>query len=57
VTLREALKLQLRADAFNSFNHPNFNAPNVSPTSTAFATITSQNGGGRQFTVSGKLTF
>ena len=57
VPLGETLKLQLRADCFNSLNHPNFNAPNVTPTGAAFATMNSQNGGGRQFTVAGKLTF
>ena len=57
IALRESLKLQLRADCFNGFNHPNFNAANASPTSSAFATISSQNGGGRQFTVAGKFTF
>lgn len=57
VAIRESLKLQLRADCFNSLNHPNFNAANATPTSTAFASIASQNGGGRQFTVAARLTF
>lgn len=57
VPLHERLRLQLRADCFNSLNHPNFNAPNVTPTGATFATMNSQNGGGKQFTVSGKLTF
>ena len=57
VSLRESIKLQLRADCFNGLNHPNFNAANVAPTSTAFGTIGSQNGGGRQFTVAARIKF
>ena len=57
IVLRESVKFQLRADSFNALNHPNFNAVNASPTSTAFGTIASQNGGGRQITVAGRLTF
>ncbi|MCU1261677.1 MAG: hypothetical protein JWO80_4562, partial [Bryobacterales bacterium] len=57
VQIRESVQLQLRADCFNGLNHPNFNAANVTPTSTAFGTIASQNGGGRQFTVAGRIKF
>ena len=39
-TLREALKLELRAEAFNVTNTPSFAAPNTSFGTTAFGTIT-----------------
>ena len=38
----EKINLQLRCEFFNFMNHPSFNAPNLSPTSSAFGTITSQ---------------
>ncbi len=57
IQLRDSVQLQLRADCFNGLNHPNFNAANVTPTSTAFGIIASQNGGGRQFTVAGRIQF
>jgi hypothetical protein len=39
--LREKLALYVRAEAFNSFNHPRFGAPNTSVSSSTFGQITS----------------
>jgi hypothetical protein len=40
IPLHEALQVQLRADAFNALNHPNFANPGVSLTSTSFGEVT-----------------
>ena len=40
--IKEQVKLQIRLESFNVMNHPLFGNPNVSPTSSAFGTITSQ---------------
>jgi len=37
----ERLNLQYRCEFFNAFNHPVMNGPNLTPTSSAFGTITS----------------
>jgi hypothetical protein len=42
--LAERRTAQFRAQCFNIMNHANFGAPNVSPASTAFGTITSTAG-------------
>ena len=38
--LREGVRLQLRCEAEGALNHPNFNPPNTSPTSTLFGAVT-----------------
>ncbi len=41
--ITEQHRFQFRAEAFNAFNHPtSFDAPNTSPTSSAFGVVTSQ---------------
>jgi Carboxypeptidase regulatory-like domain len=40
IPLHESLAVQLRADAFNALNHPNFANPGVSLTSTSFGEVT-----------------
>jgi hypothetical protein len=54
---REGWSFQFRAEVFNAWNHPSFNAPNLSPTSTAFGTITSTANESRQWQFSGRLKF
>lgn len=38
----EKVQLQFRAEAINAMNHPQFTAPNTTPTSTAFGTVTGE---------------
>jgi hypothetical protein len=40
--IREGITTQFRAEAINAMNHPQFTAPNTSPTSTAFGTVTGE---------------
>jgi hypothetical protein len=56
-SILERIKFEIRADAFNSFNHTNLTAPNMTPTSTAFGTVTTTNGGGRQWQLASKIRF
>jgi hypothetical protein len=55
--LTERVKLQFRGETYNALNHPNFNAPNTSPTNSAFGAVTSQNGNPRWWQLALKLTF
>jgi len=54
----ERLNLQLRMDAFNVFNHPNFSNPNAAISNPkTVGTITSQNGESRTIEFAAKLSF
>lgn len=56
-TLSEGFKLQFRAEAVDAFNETPLTAPNVTPTTGAFGTITTIGGGNtqRRITLGGKL--
>ena len=56
--LRERLRAQFRLETFNSLNHVQLAAPDTTPTSTAFGTITGEKGHGqRQLTLAVKVMF
>ncbi len=55
--IREALKVQFRADAYNAWNHTNFNAPNTTPANTAFGRITGTAGDSRNWQLSLRVVF
>jgi hypothetical protein len=57
IKITERFHAQLRGDFFNFLNHPNFGAPNLTPTSTAFASITSQANLPRQVQIEFKITY
>ena len=61
--ITERLTFNLRADAFDILNHPNFAQPSGSTTSTSFGQISatrfaiSDGGSSRQLQLSGKFIF
>ncbi|MBZ5619330.1 MAG: hypothetical protein LAQ69_11500 [Acidobacteriia bacterium] len=55
--MTEKIFAQFRFEAFNAFNRPEFAAPNVSPTSNSFGTITGQANTSRQIQMGLKLKF
>jgi hypothetical protein len=55
--LTEKATFQFRAEVFNAWNHPSFSSPNLSPTSTAFGTITSTANEPRQWQLSARIKF
>lgn len=57
VTLREGLRLQVRGEAFNLTNTPEFNNPDTSLMSSSFGRITSQRNTPRQVQLGLKLLF
>jgi hypothetical protein len=62
-TIYEAVKFQLRVDAFDIFNHPSFGNPTTSANSTTFGIISSTRfpvgdlGSSRQLQIVGKIIF
>lgn len=55
--IRDSVRAQFRADAYNAWNHTNFNAPNTSPINTAFGRITGTAGDARNWQLSLKVMF
>lgn len=55
--IAERINFQLRFEAFNAFNHPEFGGANLSPTSSAFGTITGQNNLARNIQMGARLVF
>ena len=56
ISLSEATTLQLRAEAFNLFNHPNFNIPNRTAFTANFGSISSSQDS-RQLQLAAKFVF
>src|SRR5205807_2816146 len=55
--IRERVQMQLQAEAFNALNHPVFAAPNTTPTSSSFGTVTNSASEPRSIDFSLKLVF
>ena len=53
----ERFRFQLRADASNVFNHPNWSDPNVNLSSAVFGLIQTKSGGGRIVQLQAKIYF
>jgi hypothetical protein len=56
-TITEQVRLQVRGEAFNAFNHPVFGLPNVSVGAAAFGSITNQRNSPRQVQLGLRLFF
>ncbi len=54
--IRESVNFEVRAEAKNALNHPNFGGPSLVPTNALFGTISSALGS-RQITLQGKLNW
>jgi hypothetical protein len=57
VSFSERTKLQLRLEVYNALDRANLAGPNTTPTSSAFGTITAQNGLPRQLQLAARLSF
>jgi hypothetical protein len=56
IRIREKINFEVRAEAKNALNHPNWGGPQLNPTNATFGQITSAQGG-RQVTLQGKLNW
>ena len=56
IRIREKINFEVRAEAKNALNHPNWGGPQLNPTNATFGQITSAQGG-RQITIQGKLNW
>ncbi|MGI8785293.1 MAG: TonB-dependent receptor [Acidobacteriota bacterium] len=57
VAISESVKVQLRGEFLNAINHPQFENPNVDPTSSNFGNITGQNNLPRNVQLGIKIVF
>ncbi len=57
INLGSRLRAQFRAEVYNALNRANLGGPNTTPTSTAFGTITAQNGLPRQLQLAARVSF
>jgi hypothetical protein len=55
--LAEGWNLQIRGEAYNGLNTPQFSPPTTSPTSSAFGTVTTQFSTGRTIQLAAKIVF
>ena len=55
--IREGMKLEIRAEAYNALNHTNLQAPNMAVANTAFGRVTATNGGARSWQLGSKVRF
>ncbi|HYL74203.1 MAG TPA: TonB-dependent receptor [Bryobacteraceae bacterium] len=55
--ITERVNLQLRLESFNAMNHPEFDAPNLTPTNSSFGKITNQPNLARAIQIGGRLVW
>jgi len=56
-SITEKIRMQLRGEFLNAFNHPQFGDPNTDPTSSNFSKVTGQNNLPRNIQIGLKLVF
>ncbi|MEO7142288.1 MAG: TonB-dependent receptor [Bryobacteraceae bacterium] len=57
IAIKERVHFQLRFESFNALNHPEFDTPNLSPTSSSFGLITNQPNLARNIQLGGRLVW